>query len=261
MKNLTIIIIATVIALSSITFSIAKTLQQNESFTVGAGGTLYLDTDMGSIDIESHDRDTVEVAIYRKRLSESEFEVTFTQDGDDLRVNGEKNGIGSFFSFGSLGVRFQIKVPNRYDLNLKTSGGSIELSDLNGKVNAYTSGGSITLGKIVGDVDVKTSGGSIKVEEVVGNISGHTSGGSIRVKMSQQPTEDSRLTTSGGSITAYLISSIAVDLEAKTSGGSVSSDFDVNGKLKSKKLKGTINGGGPEMYLKTSGGSVRIKKL
>jgi hypothetical protein len=69
------------------------------------------------------------------------------------------------------------------------------------------------------------------------------------------------LTTSGGSVTAYLANDIAVDLDASTSGGRVKSDFMVVGKIKKTSIKGTINGGGPDLKLKTSGGSVRIKTL
>ena len=259
MKN--IVIVIAIAALSYAAFSQAKDSKQNESFTVAVDGTLYLDTDTGAIDIVSHDKATVEVVVNRKRLTRDEFKVTFSQDSDDVHINGDKSNAASFFSIGSSGVSFEIKVPNQYNVDLKTSGGSIELSDLEGKVDAYTSGGSIRLGKIIGDVDVKTSGGSINVDEVIGNIKGHTSGGSIRAKLLTQPTQDSRLTTSGGSITAYLAPSIAVNLDAGTSGGSVSSEFDVNGRSKRTNIQGEINGGGPELFLKTSGGSVRIKKL
>jgi DUF4097 and DUF4098 domain-containing protein YvlB len=116
------------------------------------------------------------------------------------------------------------------------------------------------LGKIRGDVDVKTSGGSIRVDEVSGTINAHTSGGSITAIISQQPLGDSRLTTSGGSVSASLAPSIAVDLTASTSGGRVSSEFEVDGSVKKTRITGKVNGGGPKLVLKTSGGSVRIKK-
>jgi len=79
--------------------------------------------------------------------------------------------------------------------------------------------------------------------------------------MSEQPQGDSRLTTSGGSVTAYLEASIAVDLSASTSGGRVHSQFDINGSVSKKRIDGEVNGGGPRLVLKTSGGSVNIKKL
>jgi len=54
---------------------------------------------------------------------------------------------------------------------------------------------------------------------------------------------------------------IAVDIKARTSGGSVKSELAVNGTSKRNRIEGKINGGGPKLDLKTSGGSVRIKEI
>lgn len=259
MLNKIIIVIAvSLAALWLVGTSQAEPQKMAESFDVKSGGTLYLSSDAGSIEVESHNRDTVEINVEKKGRDADDFEVEFAQDGNDVRVTGERNrGFGSF----KMSARFIVKIPENYNVELKTGGGSIELSDLKGTVDADTSGGSITLGRIEGDVRVETSGGSIRVEEVAGNIDAHTSGGSIKAKISRQPTEDCRLTTSCGSVTAYLSPNIAVDLEASTSGGRVSSEFDVNGSFKKRRISGTINGGGPKLVLKTSGGSVSVKEI
>ncbi|MGK0373551.1 MAG: hypothetical protein ACJA2E_000018 [Arenicella sp.] len=258
MKKTAIIIVTGLIALSAVTFLQAKTDLAERSFEVEQGGTLIVDTDSGSIEVSTHNRDTVDVSVEKKGNNPEDFELSFSQQGNDINIVGDRKG--SRF-WGSPGAHFVVKIPNKFNVDLKTSGGSIELSSLNGKVEAYTSGGSIKLGQIRGDVDVKTSGGSIRVDNVAGTIKAHTSGGSISVKISQQPIGNSRLTTSGGSVTAYLDPSIAVDLIASTSGGRVSSEFAVDGSVKKTRIEGKVNGGGPELVLKTSGGSVRVKKL
>lgn len=247
---------ATVLALANPSF--ADTEKLEKTFSVESGGTLSLDSDSGSVDVVSHNQKTVDVVVYIKGPDAEDFDIKFEQDGNDVSVEGDRSG-----GWGSYrtNIRYEIKVPKEYDIDIRTGGGSIEIENLVGKVEAYTSGGSIKLGEITGDVDVKTSGGSIKVEEVAGNIDAHTSGGSIKAKLSKQPTEDCRLTTSGGSVRAYLASDIAVDLNASTSGGRVSTEFDINGTVKKNKIRGEINGGGPKLTLKTSGGSVSIDKL
>ncbi len=254
-----LIAIGAISALIIFATSHAKPTNVEKSFKVKAGGTLYLDSDSGSIDIETHSEDSVEIEVTKKGADAENFEVTFEQRGDDVIVEGERNrgGWGSY----TISVKFRIKVPEKYDLDLKTGGGSIDVSDLNGKIDARTSGGSIELGRIKGDVDINTSGGSIKVDEVIGNIDAHTSGGSIKATISKQPTKDAKLSTSGGSVTAYLLPSIKVDLDASTSGGRVKSDFDVDGEVSKRSVRGEINGGGPKLKLKTSGGSVSVRKL
>lgn len=240
-------------------FSMAKPATLERSFQVEQGGSLFIDSDAGSIEVSTHNRNTIEVEVDKRGRNADDFTITMDQSGNDLKINGKKSG--SWFSGFSLDVHYKVTVPERYDVHLRTGGGSIALDNLTGNVDAHTSGGSIRVGAINGDVDVRTSGGSIKVEEVAGNLKAHTSGGSITAKITQQPTEDSALTTSGGSVTAYLAPNIAVDLDARTSGGSVSSEIPVNGTLKQTRIKGEINGGGPELKLATSGGSVRVKEL
>jgi hypothetical protein len=241
-------------------FAQARTVEK--SFDVSAGGLLKIETDVGALRISAHDSESVKVEVDINGRDEDNMKVNFDSSGNDVSINGvvdrKKNG---FFNGRRLKVTYTIKVPKSYNLDVDTSGGSIKISDLNGNVDAHTSGGSISLGHIDGLVNIKTAGGSINVEEVTGTIKAHTSGGSVNATISKQPTGDSKLTTSGGSITVYLAADIAVDLSAKANGGRVRSDFEVDGKVKKKSIQGSINGGGPDLVLKTSGGSVKVNKL
>ena len=93
---------------------------------------------------------------------------------------------------------------------------------------------------------------------------GATSGGSVKAYISQQPAGDSELSTSGGSVTVYLDESIAVDLDAKTSGGRVRTDFEFavigNDSYSKNSLVANLNGGGPRLHLRTSGGGIQVLK-
>lgn len=142
--------------------------------------------------------------------------------------------------------------------DVHTSGGSITIGESGGSVTANTSGGSIRIQRARGDVVARTSGGGIKVEEVMGSIDASTSGGSIEASISAQPAADCRLTTSGGSVTVTLDPTVAVTVDAR--GNRVRSDLPITatGELGGGRLAGTLNGGGPTLTLRTSGGSVRI---
>jgi hypothetical protein len=232
----------------------------NEEFTVANGGLLKIVTDVGAIDIETHAKETVLVEVEISGKNEDDMSVHFKKSGDNVSIKGEFERSG--FGFGNnIRVTYKVTLPEKYNVDLDTSGGSIEIENLTGKVDAHTSGGSISLEDMKGDVDIKTSGGSLDLDNIIGKINAHTSGGSIKLKLPTNPTKDSKVKTSGGSITAYLAKDVAVNLSAKTSGGRVTSEFDVNGTTKKRSIVGTINGGGPELLLKTSGGSVRIKEI
>jgi len=148
------------------------------------------------------------------------------------------------------------------DVDVRTSGGDIRIEETKGTVLARTSGGGIRINKAWGDVDADTSGGSITAEEVMGALRADTSGGSVTATISSQPKSRCSLSTSGGSITVTLAADIAMDVNAHASGGHVSTDFPVTiqGEIDRSSLQAKINGGGPELYLRTSGGGIHIKK-
>ena len=235
----------------------AKTI--NKEFSVANDGLLKIATDVGAIDIETHAKETVLVEVDISGRNAEDMEITFDNSGADVTINGEFDYSG--FTNRQVRATFKVTVPQSYNVDLDSSGGSIEIENLIGEVDAHTSGGSISLEDMQGDIDIKTSGGTLDLENIKGRINAHTSGGSIKIELPESPTADSKITTSGGSISAYLGKNVAVDLFAKTSGGRVSSDFPVTGDTSKRKIAGTINGGGPDLVLKTSGGSVRIKAL
>jgi hypothetical protein len=237
----------------------AKTI--NKEFTVANGGLLQITTDVGAIDINTHTKETVLIEVDISGKNEDDMEVSFKNNADNVTIKGDFDRSGFGFGSNQIRVSYKVTVPQNYNVNLDTSGGSIEIENLKGEVDAHTSGGSISLEDMEGDVDIKTSGGSLDLDNIIGKINAHTSGGSIKLKLPTNPTKDSKVKTSGGSITAYLAKDVAVNLSAKTSGGRVSSEFTVNGTTKKRSIVGTINGGGPELVLKTSGGSVRIKEI
>ena len=149
------------------------------------------------------------------------------------------------------------------ELKVNTSGGGIELTGGSGSLRAGTSGGSVNVRDFKGATHVQTSGGGIKLENIAGRIDGSTSGGSISARLTSTTAEDVKLETSGGGVTVQLPETWAFNLDASTSGGGVSSDLPVTvvGKTQHSALRGSVNGGGKEVFLRTSGGSIHVKKL
>lgn len=138
----------------------------------------------------------------------------------------------------SLSIAFKIYVTQNVSTNLKTSGGSISLSNLHGTQKFQTSGGSLHIDQITGQIDGKTSGGSIRL---------------------QNSRDDIHLSTSGGSISA---SDCSGTIDLKTSGGSLELS-DLKGVINAKTSGGSINGETVEGELeaRTSGGSVHLKNI
>jgi DUF4097 and DUF4098 domain-containing protein YvlB len=282
-----------------------------KSYSVSPGGTLTVNADLGSIEVEAASGSSVDIKVLQQVRTSNQtkadkilkdFKVDFSQRGNDVFIEAEyqRRGWQKLWDNISkhLRIKFIISVPRVYNVDLKTSGGSISVKGTEGQVksrtsggsldfqqiegNIYgkTSGGSIGIGEVDGDVDIHTSGGSIRiarasgsveahtsggsitVQEVMGAIKAHTSGGSVKAYITSQPASSCRLSTSGGSVTVFLNTDVALDINAKTSGGRVHTDFPVTimGKIDKRSLYGKFNGGGPELHLRTSGGSIYIRE-
>lgn len=141
---------------------------------------------------------------------------------------------------------------------LETSGGSITVRDMQGAIKLETSGGSITADRVDGDLYAHTSGGSIRLAELRGSAEASTSGGSVSADVIGQPNGTLDLSTSGGSVTVRIDRGVRASVVADASGGRVNSELPITGNMERTRVQGDLNGGGPSMHLRSSGGSVNI---
>jgi len=192
------------------------------------------------------------------KIGDLQGQVRARTSGGDFDLGNIKGPVDARTSGGDMSIA---SVRGRLDLN--TSGGDIKIGEADGPATAKTSGGSIEVRRVGGDLYAHTSGGSISIDEASGAIDASTSGGSIRARFAQQPKGDSRLATSGGGITVSIAGNVAVDVDAHTSGGNVETDLPITilGKQSEGDLAGKINGGGPRLVLRSSGGSIRLRRM
>lgn len=264
-----------------------------------AGGRLTFDADVGSVAVTGGDVSQVVVHADLEGsdtfLNRIHVSAEQTSSGVTIVVHMDHESWFDWLVLGSNRVDFTVEVPRSYPVDLRTSGGGLDVRNLNawvrgktsgggihvldvvGTVNVHTSGGGVSAERISGAADLSTSGGSIDASDSTGdltvNTSGggirilnddgkvdaHTSGGSIRAEL--HTNKGINLDTSGGSITLLLPRSTPGSIDAETSGGDATSDlpFTTSGTVSSSSLHGTIGGGGPGIYLHTSGGSIHIE--
>lgn len=142
---------------------------------------------------------------------------------------------------------------------LDTSGGRIEVTGGRGKLSVDTSGGNVTVLNRVGDAKVESSGGKLRLGNISGKLNAETSGGSVSAILPSPVAGDVRLETSGGSITVLTPRNATLTIDAETSAGRVRSDLPISrSSSDSDSLKGTLNGGGTRLVLRSSAGSIEI---
>ncbi len=197
------------------------------------------------IEVRSGNRRTAEEAM-------EELEIDVRQDGDALTVEARypKSQSGGFFDwvFGrkaEIRIDFMVHVPERSDLNLKTTNGAIEVSGIEGQVK------------------LRTTNGNIDAEDLGGALDAHTVNGSIDAALNAlNRDEEHSFSTTNGSITITLPGDINADVRVSTVNGRISTDFplQVKGKFNSKSMTGTIGSGGAMMIMKTVNGSIHLQE-
>jgi DUF4097 and DUF4098 domain-containing protein YvlB len=273
-----------------------------KGFNVAEGGTLTLDADVGDVKIVSGGTG---VAVEITRTGREDLlklnDITFDQSGNDVSIRSRYQHSGHWFNWNNnndIRIRYNVRVPSHYNVKLSTSGGDVNVDDLNGTANihtsggdikaahlngaavlhtsggdieiensggtveAKTSGGSIEIGRAASTVYARTSGGSIRIRDAFDSIDASTSGGSIHARITGQPRSDSRLSTSGGDVILELPANVGASVDAHTSGGGIDTDIPVTimGRKDEDTLVGTVGGGGPKLVLRTSGGGISLKK-
>lgn len=260
------------------------------------GGRLIVQLDIGSAVVTGSTRREVTIQAQMSGSSDSLARITIDvqQNGQGVRVDEHYPRMSGWLGGQSPKVRFIIAVPQDYPVDIRTSGGALELSGLHASVKGDTAGGSIILRDVLGGTEVHTQGGPITAEHLQGRARLYTSGGSIRVRDAQGDIEartmggsidldavngrldaqtngggvsahqlgdhDISLETNGGSIHLRIPPTVHATLDARTMGGSVHTNIPVTITSAGRShVQGTINGTTHTIRLHTMGGSIQVE--
>ena len=243
--------------------------QIENTFSVQEGGLLSMDIDRGSLVLQTRpDIREIRIMVTRKVPNRWFFDeqkaldahsMQFTPQENGLQITSEFQKTAPFKSGSNLQVTYEITVPETFECQIKTKGGSIEINRLNGNFLAETSGGSVKLGEILGAVNATTSGGRIELDKGHAKIDLVTAGGSIQV---QEAVGYLNARTSGGGIQ---VSKALAGLYAVTGGGSIKlSDLEGQGAIRAVTTGGSVSAhfSNPPQHpvsLVTSGGSIDLR--
>jgi len=141
-------------------------------------------------------------------------------------------------------INFDVQVPRGVNFHALTTNGSVVGRNLASVVEATTTNGN---------VEVSTSEW----------VSASTTNGGIRVSMGGAKwTGELKVRTTNGSVEVTMPASAEFRVNAATTNGRIQTDFPVTvqGSFSSKELSGTVGGGGRELKVATTNGTIRLTK-
>ena len=232
----------------------------DRTFDVRAGANFTLSNVNGRITINAWDQQKVRVIAVkevdgdRDELKEAlaALRVEMQPRNGGLAVithyPKDQHGMGSILDWLAgdhvdANVRYEVTVPRNMNVDVTNTNGTIHLDGVTGQHELDTTNGKIDVKRCAGSLDASTTNGSIDAE---------------LVRLAQgQPL---RFETTNGSIKVSLPENASADLDASTTNGSIDSDLPVmTTRTSSNSLRGTINGGGTSLRLRTTNGAIRIR--
>jgi len=232
----------------------------DRTFDVRPGATVSLSNVNGSVTVTAWDQPRVRVVAVKKveadredvkeALKELRVELQPRNGGLDIITRHPKRneGVASIFDWLTADrvnsqVRYELTVPRTMALDLETVNGAIRVQDVTGAHEFETTNGRIELARCAGSVEASTTNGGIQAE--------------LTTVAKGQPL---RFETTNGRIDVTVPQSLAVDVDAATTNGAIKSDLPIaTTRIERNSLKGTINGGGTQLRMRTTNGAISIR--
>ncbi len=229
-----------VMALANLCFG--QTIKKD--FDIGMGNKLVLDLETGGgVYISGWDKEKVAVKVHISGVDEDDYDLDFDAGSSRIKISSDYR---SRWGRHDGDFEFDIKVPERFDIEIESSGGGVHIADVEGEISGNTAGGGLDFTDVRGDIDFKTMGGEISVSGVKGHLNLKTMGGGITITDSEA---DGKVSTMGGNI---LMEHVKGNVKGSTMGGNVTYR-DVSGRSNSSKSS-TVD----EVHVSTMGGNIHL---
>lgn len=233
----------------------------DRTFDVRPGAEVRLDNVNGGITITAWDQPRVRVVAEKKVKADrdvaqkalQELRVEFEQRDGGLVITTkypDEDGFASLFDWLkgddiNAQVRYELQVPRSMNLDITNTNGGIRVSDVSGRLELDTTNGKIETARCAGSLDASTTNGAITAEL-------------LRVTRGA----DISASTTNGRITIAIPKDFAGEIDAGTTNGAITTDLPVTTRhIGDNRLRGTINGGGTPMKLRTTNGAIQIRTL
>jgi hypothetical protein len=230
--------------------------------------TIHVGLVMGSITVTGHDIKDVIVEVggpggHRGPLPDEARGLHRVLPAQPLvTIEEENNRVEIVSPAGNRPVRLEIQVPRKTNLELST-------------VNA----GNIEVVGVEGELELGNVNGTIELTDVSGAVVAHTVNGRVLATLSRvTPDKPMAFTSLNGVVDVTLPAAIKANFKLRTDNGSAYTDFDMqmlpqtgtiedthreDGRYRinvNKMIYGAVNGGGPDIEMRTFNGSIYLRK-
>ena len=233
----------------------------------GGKGKLSVDINIGPVTVKGTARK--DVLVRYEPLDDADVKMKEDKNGLKKISGGaadieilEKNGEVIIESTSwNKGIRLNIEVPKSFDVNAESyMHGKVLVESVEGEVTIENFNGSIEAKGISGTVNANTYNGDVvvKLDKIIGDapMSFHTYNGTIDISLPDNAKVDAKVKTDRGDVyTGFDAQFVTAKAKVDKKEGENWNRTFIDGWL-----EGKINGGGPELKIKTVNGDIYIRK-
>lgn len=291
----------TILCISSLTYASEEKL--DKVYPLNRDGKVYVENISGDITVKSWDKNEIRI-IARKTAPDKEMldkvTVDINQTDSNIRIITRRNKLGNMSGSSNVSVYYDLIIPDRAQLRVKTVsgrvqaweiGGQVDIETVSGRIEGIEAGqgvrcktisGSIHLEDITGSTSLKTTSGKITVDGLQGSVEANTVSGDIEIKEFSLAEEIEMETINGsmealgkiipggiyefhtvsGRIRLILAPESDFEMETDTISGDIRCDF----KLKAysvftrNRLQGVVGNGGASLKISSVSGDILVNR-
>jgi hypothetical protein len=275
-----------------------------KSYTVTGPATVRVTVDDSSVQVVTSDTNQIEFRVTSEGFAAikigGKLHIDSQQNGNEVELSVRVSRQLTFL-LNTKRLSTEVRMPKNANLQLETSDGRVELSNLNGNIVVHTSDGRVNASRLSGMIDIRSKDGDIiadtligefKLESGNGKVNGRgldgkcevfTNDGSIhvagrfdsldiqsangavtaRAEPGSKISSSWNIATKDGSVTVEVPKDLRANLNARTEDGHISLGIPISadGDLGKQAVHGSINGGGPTLFIRTGDGSIRLNGI
>jgi len=219
----------------------------HKTYSLPDGGSFIIDNHNGKIEIESWDKQEVDIDVIERRGStDDKIEIEITVSHNRIRIHTIQPDQDRWFwrvNWRSPSADDTIKVPKNVEIETKSHNGRIDIANINGDVEVNSHNGEIRILSITGDLYVSGHNGGVEIDRLDGSLTIKTHNGDIELDRI-----NGDIHAKAHNSTIRMRDVVSRDIYTETHNGRITCDFDLDetGRYEFKSHDGRLDIGIPE---------------
>lgn len=237
--------------------------QWSKTYNVSGVPDVFVSTGDGNVKIDVWDQARIEARIDTVGYEiNKDFELIESQSGNRISIETKFPRMRWEVHVGRRSLTVTLKVPRDANLDIRTGDGNMTIVGVKGDLKFRTGDGGIDATGLDGRLVAESGDGHLNVEGRFDLLDLHTGDGAVEAaaKPGSAVTSEWNVRTGDGPVTLRLPDAFKANLDARTGDGRLTVDMPVtiSGSVSRSRVRGTLNGGGGTLMVRTGDGAIRL---